>query len=151
MTSVLKYYYSECSQWQVGHVRGGLFSRSEVEVAGIHSATNAVSCWMAHDGEKLHGSVSFLWLYAKHPTDLTKTAWKDRHSRTSCIPVLCCSSLPMDSVVLDFNHRHTSVAYRVGFRGSNPPPPPKFRSFDKFQSDCQLSGKCLVFLFQQPN
>ena len=31
------------------------------------------------------------------------------------------------------------------------PPPPKFRSFDKVEPDCKLSGKCLVFLFQHPN
>ena len=30
------------------------------------------------------------------------------------------------------------------------PPPPKFRSFNKFEPDCKLSGKCLVFLFQHP-
>ena len=30
-------------------------------------------------------------------------------------------------------------------------PPPKFRSFDKAAFDCKLRGKCLVFLFQQPN
>jgi len=107
MTSVLKYWYSECSRWQLGHTRRGLFSRSEVEVAGINSSTTVVSCWMADDGEELHGSVSFLWLYAKHPPDLTRTAWSDRHSTTSYIPVLCCSSLPVDSVVLDFKHRHT--------------------------------------------
>ena len=28
---------------------------------------------------------------------------------------------------------------------------PKFRSFDKAAFDCKLSGKCLVFLFQDPN
>ena len=37
-----------------------------------------------------------------------------------------------------------------GFGGFNPPPP-KFRSFDKVEPDCKLSGKCLVFLFQHPN
>jgi hypothetical protein len=44
------------------------------------------------------------------------------------------------------------VAYRrgVGF-GVFKPPPPKFRSFDKIEPDCKLSGKCLVFLFQHPN
>ena len=31
------------------------------------------------------------------------------------------------------------------------PPSPKFRSFDKVEPDCKLSGKCLVFLFQHPN
>jgi hypothetical protein len=31
------------------------------------------------------------------------------------------------------------------------PPPPKFLSFDKVEPDCKLSGKCIVFLFQQPN
>jgi hypothetical protein len=36
-----------------------------------------------------------------------------------------------------------------GLGGSTPPP--KFRSFDKVESDCKLSGKCLVFLFQHPN
>jgi len=30
-------------------------------------------------------------------------------------------------------------------------PSPKFRSFDKVEKDCKLSGKCLVFLFQHPN
>ena len=30
-------------------------------------------------------------------------------------------------------------------------PPPKFRSFDKVEPDCKLSGKCLVLLFQNPN
>ena len=30
-------------------------------------------------------------------------------------------------------------------------PPPKFRSFDKVEPDCKLSGKCLMFLFQHPN
>jgi len=31
------------------------------------------------------------------------------------------------------------------------PPPPKFRSFDKVESDSKLRGKCLVFFFQHPN
>jgi hypothetical protein len=35
-----------------------------------------------------------------------------------------------------------------GFGVSNPP---KFRSFNKVEPDCKLSGKCLVFLFQHPN
>ena len=35
--------------------------------------------------------------------------------------------------------------------GGFKPPPPKFRSFDKVEPDCKLSGKCLVFLFQHPN
>jgi hypothetical protein len=35
--------------------------------------------------------------------------------------------------------------------GGSTPPPPKFRSFDKVEPDCKLSGKCLVFLFQHPN
>ena len=30
-------------------------------------------------------------------------------------------------------------------------PPPKFRSFEKVELDCKLSGKCLEFLFQHPN
>ena len=34
--------------------------------------------------------------------------------------------------------------------GSNSPPP-KFRSFDKVEPDCKLSGKCLALLFQHPN
>ena len=38
-----------------------------------------------------------------------------------------------------------------GCGGSNISPPPEFRSFDKFEPDCKLSGKCLVFLFQHPN
>ena len=32
--------------------------------------------------------------------------------------------------------------------GSNPP---KFRSFEKVEPGCKLSGKCLVFLFQHAN
>jgi len=45
-----------------------------------------------------------------------------------------------------------SVAYRGGSLGGfQPPPPPKFRSFDKVEPDCKLSGKCLVFLFKHPN
>ena len=36
-------------------------------------------------------------------------------------------------------------------RGVQFPPPRKFRSFDKVEPDCKLSGKCLVFLFQLPN
>jgi hypothetical protein len=43
------------------------------------------------------------------------------------------------------------VAYRRGGGVLNPSPPPKFRSFDKVEPDCKLSGKCLVFLFQHPN
>ena len=39
---------------------------------------------------------------------------------------------------------------RGGLWGSIPPAP-KFGSFDKVEPDCKLSGKCLVFLFQQPN
>ena len=35
--------------------------------------------------------------------------------------------------------------------GCSTPPPPKFRSFDKVETDCNLGGKCLVFLFQHPN
>jgi len=42
------------------------------------------------------------------------------------------------------------VAYRGGLGGSHPPPP-KFRSFDKVELDCKLSGKYLVFLFRHPN
>ena len=38
-----------------------------------------------------------------------------------------------------------------GGLGVQPAPPPKFRSFDKVEPDCKLSGKCLVFLFQHPN
>ena len=30
-------------------------------------------------------------------------------------------------------------------------PLPKFRSFDKVEPNCKLSGKCLVFLFEHPN
>jgi len=43
-----------------------------------------------------------------------------------------------------------AVAYRGGFGDLNVPPP-KFRTFDKVEPDCKLSGKCLVFLFQNPN
>jgi len=50
----------------VVHIRG-LFSRSEAEFAGIHSATNVVFCKMADGGEKLQGSVSFLWLNVNIP------------------------------------------------------------------------------------
>ena len=32
-----------------------------------------------------------------------------------------------------------------------PPPKKKSRSFDKVKLDCKLSGKCLVFLFQNLN
>ena len=42
------------------------------------------------------------------------------------------------------------VAYRVGW-GGGVQTRPKFRSFDKVEPDCKLSGKCLVFLFQHPN
>jgi hypothetical protein len=35
--------------------------------------------------------------------------------------------------------------------GVQTPFPQKFRSFDKVEPDCKLSGKCLVFLFQHPN
>ena len=38
-----------------------------------------------------------------------------------------------------------------GGLGCSPPPPPKFRSFEKAAFDGKLSGKCLVFLFQHPN
>ena len=31
------------------------------------------------------------------------------------------------------------------------PPPQKFGSFDKVETDCKLSGKCLVFLFHHPD
>jgi len=78
-----------------------------VEVAGIDSVTNVVFCKMADGFKKLHGHVSFLWLNAKHPTDLTRMASKHKHSRTRYIPVLCCSSLPMDRIMLDFNHAYT--------------------------------------------
>jgi len=44
-----------------------LFSRSEVEVAGIHSVTNVMFCKMADGGEKLQFRVSFLCLNAKTP------------------------------------------------------------------------------------
>ena len=37
-----------------------------------------------------------------------------------------------------------AVAYRGGGFGG----PPKFRSFEKVEPDCKLSGKYLVFLFQ---
>jgi hypothetical protein len=41
------------------------------------------------------------------------------------------------------------------FGGSNHPPPPKFRSFDKAEPNSQLGGKyirnCLVFLFHHSN
>ena len=40
-----------------------------------------------------------------------------------------------------------AVAYRGGVWGAQPPPPPKFQSFDKAAFDGKLSGKCLVFLF----
>jgi hypothetical protein len=43
------------------------------------------------------------------------------------------------------------VAYRGGVWGVQTSPPPKFRSFDKVETDCKLSGKCLVFLFQHPD
>ena len=48
-----------------------------------------------------------------------------------------------------------AVAYRgrgkFGVVQTPPRPPPKFRSLDKVEPDCKLSGKCLVFLFQHPN
>ena len=40
---------------------------------------------------------------------------------------------------------------RVGEFWGFQPPPPKFRSFDKVEPDCKLSGKYLVFLCQHPN
>jgi hypothetical protein len=51
---------------------------------------------------------------------------------------------------------HTAVAYGgEGFGGVNPPPPPKFRSFDKAEPNSQFRGKyirnCLVFVFHHPN
>jgi hypothetical protein len=36
-----------------------------------------------------------------------------------------------------------------GLGGSTPPP--EIPKFYKVEPDCKLSGKCLVFLFQQPN
>ena len=46
-----------------------------------------------------------------------------------------------------------AVAYRGGEGGwvVQTPPSSKFRSFDKVESDCKLSGKYLVFLFQHRN
>ena len=38
-----------------------------------------------------------------------------------------------------------------GIPGGGVQTPPKFRSFDRVEPDCKLSGKCLVFLFQHPN
>ena len=53
------------------------------------------------------------------------------------------------------NQVHNSVQWRIKGRGlgglQTPSPPPKFRSFDKVEPDCKLSGKCLLFLFQHPN
>ena len=51
-------------------------------------------------------------------------------------------------------YRHSIHAVAEQWRtegGVFKPPPPKFRSFDKAAFDCKLSGRCLVFLFQQPN
>ena len=42
------------------------------------------------------------------------------------------------------------VAYRGGVWGFQTPPP-KFRTFDKVESNCKLSGNSLVFLFPHPN
>jgi len=42
-----------------------------------------------------------------------------------------------------------AVVYGGGVEGFKPSP--KFRSFDKVEPDCKLSGKYLVFLFQHPN
>jgi hypothetical protein len=42
-----------------------------------------------------------------------------------------------------------AVAYRGGVWGVQTPP--KFRSFDRVEPDCKLSGKCLVLLFQHLN
>ena len=46
----------------------------------------------------------------------------------------------------------TNIQWRTeGVGVFKQPPPSKFRSFDKVKPDCKLSGKCLVFLFQQTN
>jgi hypothetical protein len=51
--------------------------------------------------------------------------------------------------------RFQAVAYRGGGFGGFTPPPPKFRSFDKAETNSQFRGKymrnCLVFLFHHPN
>ena len=43
------------------------------------------------------------------------------------------------------------VQWRTEGEGVQLPPPTKFRSFDKVEPDCKLSGQCLVLLFQHPN
>ena len=46
--------------------------------------------------------------------------------------------------------KSTDIQWRAG-GGGGLTPPPKFRSFDKVEPDCKLSGKRSVFLFQHSN
>ena len=65
-------------------------------------------------------------LYRHHRLGILISSVPDR----STVP--SCSGVPRNSEVLT--------------KGT-----PKFRSFDKVEPHCKLSGKCLVFLFQHPN
>ena len=62
------------------------------------------------------------------------------------------SSVHAPFLSLSRNEHLSAVAYLGGgWGGWWIQTPPKFRSFDKVEQDCKLSGKCLVFLFQHPN
>ena len=96
-------------------------------------ATNYVALW--NTKISVLGTTNLVWnfyTFGLKIFSIWNQNWKKRVFLPVKVPV--CSGVPRGSL-----------------GGSKPPPPPKFRSFDKVEPDCKLSGKCLVFLFQHPN
>ena len=73
----------------------------------------------------------YIYIYLKQAKEFSVTKWTLNHLHGCTV--------------------HAESGVPSGGLGVQRPLPPKFRSFDKVEPDCKLSGKCLVFLFQHPN
>ena len=103
----------------------------------------------AHPAPCTMGTGSFPGVKYGRGVTLIATPSTAEVKKSTAVP-LFLSALMADCRVKFMLYLHP-VAYRGEGWGVQHPQNPKFRSFDKVETDCKLSGKCLVFLFQHPN